>query len=115
MPVSFEALEQEARSRWDAESTRPWLRVGTALCGQAAGGLEVVEALQKELDSEGVDARLSEVGCFGLCYAEPLLDIQLPGGPRECFTEISTPSEPVRSSPHTSRVGSLCMSWSSAI
>ena len=22
------------------------------------------------------------VGCFGLCYAEPLLDVQMPGGPR---------------------------------
>ena len=82
MPASFEELEQEALRRWEDESARPWLRVGTALCGQAAGGVEVVETLRRELDSQNVDARLSEVGCFGLCYAEPLLDVQLPGGPR---------------------------------
>ena len=82
MPANFEELEQEALRRWEDESARPWLRVGTALCGQAAGGEEVVEALRRELDSQGVDARLSEVGCFGLCYAEPLLDVQLPGGSR---------------------------------
>ena len=42
----------------------------------------MVSALRDALDKHGVDARLSEVGCFGLCYAEPLLDVQLPGGPR---------------------------------
>ena len=75
-------LEAEAARRWDVESRRPWLRVGTALCGQAAGADAVVAALKDALQSQGVDARLSEVGCIGLCYAEPLLDVQLPGGPR---------------------------------
>ena len=75
-------LEAEATRRWDAESRRPWLRVGTALCGQAAGANAVVAALKDALQSQGVDARVSEVGCIGLCYAEPLLDVQLPGGPR---------------------------------
>ena len=75
-------LEAEAARRWDAESMRPWLRVGTALCGQAAGSDAVVAALKDVLQSQDVDARISEVGCIGLCYAEPLLDVQLPGGPR---------------------------------
>lgn len=75
-------LEAEAARRWDAESMRPWLRVGTALCGQAAGSEAVVAALKDALQSQDVDARISEVGCIGLCYAEPLLDVQLPGGPR---------------------------------
>ena len=82
MPASFGEMEQEALRRWETETARPWLRVGTALCGQAAGGIEVVESLRRELDNQGADARLSEVGCLGLCYAEPLLDVQLPGGPR---------------------------------
>ena len=82
LPTSFQELEQGALRRCEEESARPWLRVGTALCGQAAGGVEVVQALRDALDDQGADARLSEVGCFGLCYAEPLLDIQLPGGPR---------------------------------
>ena len=75
-------LEAEAVRRWNAESMRPWLRVGTALCGQAAGSDAVVAALKDALQGQGVDARISEVGCIGLCYAEPLLDVQLPGGPR---------------------------------
>ena len=82
MAANFEQLESEAIRRRDAESARPWLRVGTALCGQAAGADAVVAAVSDALESQGVDARLTEVGCIGLCYAEPLLDVQLPGGPR---------------------------------
>ena len=82
MPASFEQLEAEALRRREEEARRPWLRVGTALCGLAAGGDAVVAALRDALDAQRVDARLTEVGCFGLCYAEPLLDVQLPGGPR---------------------------------
>ena len=82
MPANFEQLEAEAIRRREAEAGRPWLRVGTALCGQAAGADAVVTALRDALESQGVEARLSEVGCIGLCYAEPLLDVQLPGGPR---------------------------------
>ena len=82
MPASYEHLEAEAQRRKEAGAGRPWVRVGTALCGQAAGAGVVVAALRRELESQGVDARLSEVGCIGLCYAEPLVDVQLPGGPR---------------------------------
>ena len=82
MPANFEQLAAEATRRRDAESKRPWLRIGTALCGQAAGSEAVVAALKDALQSQDVDARISEVGCIGLCYAEPLLDVQLPGGPR---------------------------------
>ncbi len=82
MPADFAQLKAEATRRWEGETTRPWLRVGTALCGQAAGADEVVAALREALELQSVSARISEVGCIGLCYAEPLLDVQLPGGPR---------------------------------
>ena len=82
MLANYQQLEAEALSRWAADSQRPWVRVGTALCGQAAGCSSVVSALREALDRHGVDARLSEVGCIGLCYAEPLVDVQLPGGAR---------------------------------
>jgi hypothetical protein len=50
------------------------------MCGLAAGAAEVAEAFRQELAARGVDALVSEVGCMGLCYAEPLVDIQ-PAGP----------------------------------
>ena len=78
----YQLLKAQADQRWQALTAgdRPWIRVGTAMCGHAAGANEVVEALRAELDKRGFEARMSEVGCLGICYAEPLVDILKPGG-----------------------------------
>ncbi len=64
------------------------VRVGTALCGQAAGALAVAEAFRREMQAQGVDGVVSEVGCLGLCYAEPLVDIRTTAGPRFFYANV---------------------------
>ena len=73
---TYQEIRAEADARWSVLTAgeRPWIRIGTAMCGQAAGALEVVDALHSELSSRGVDATVTEVGCLGLCFAEPLVD-----------------------------------------
>ena len=88
MPASFEQLEAEALSRRDADAQLPWVRIGTALCGEAAGAVAVVSEFRKAIERHGIQVRLSEVGCIGLCYAEPLVDVQLPGGPRVFYGDF---------------------------
>ncbi|MBI4234584.1 MAG: SLBB domain-containing protein [Chloroflexi bacterium] len=94
MLAAFQALREQATARWDAlgKGARPWIRVGTAICGRAAGAAEVLEALKRELARRGVDANVQEVGCLGLCFAEPLVDIQRPGSPRIFFKNV-TPAQ----------------------
>ena len=55
------------------------IQVGTAPCGLAKGARGVVTTLQKELDKAGVDASVVQVGCIGMCYAEPTVEVTLPG------------------------------------
>ncbi|MBF8266752.1 MAG: NADH-quinone oxidoreductase subunit [Dehalococcoidia bacterium] len=92
--ATFEELLQEAQRRHhELESgERPWIRVGTAVCGEAAGALPVVEAFRAELERRGIAANVSAVGCLGLCYAEPLVDILKPGRPR-IFYKSLTPEQ----------------------
>ena len=61
--ATYGELKAEADDRWQVLTAgdRPWIRVGTAMCGQAAGGLDVVDALREELENRGVDAVVSEV------------------------------------------------------
>jgi NADH:ubiquinone oxidoreductase subunit F (NADH-binding)/(2Fe-2S) ferredoxin len=59
------------------------------MCGLAAGAAEVAEAFRQELAARGVDALVSEVGCMGLCYAEPLVDIQPVGGSRTFYSSVT--------------------------
>ena len=94
MATSFEEIRTEAGGRWNALTAGdvPWIRIGTALCGKAAGADDVISAIHAELQQHGIQATVSDVGCLGLCYAEPLVDIMLPGGPR-IFYGNTTPSK----------------------
>ncbi len=59
--------------------------VGTGTCGLGAGAARTLAAVRAHLAARGVVADLVEVGCIGLCAAEPLLDVQLPGRTRLSF------------------------------
>ena len=89
--MSFAELVQEADRRWKAltDGDTPWIRVGAALCGKAAGCDDVLRALESSLRRHGVAAQISEVGCLGPCFAEPLVDVQLPGGPRVIYRNVT--------------------------
>ncbi|MBI4200934.1 MAG: SLBB domain-containing protein [Chloroflexi bacterium] len=89
MTQAYESLKQRALERQRLMESRPRVRVGTALCGLAAGAGAVAEAFRREAKARGVDAIVSEVGCLGLCYAEPLVDIQSPGGPRVFYSNVT--------------------------
>ncbi len=89
--TTFNELKTEADRRWQdlVAGDKPWIRVGTAMCGQAVGAVEVVAALRSELEACDIPATVDEVGCLGMCYAEPLVDVMKPGGPRVFFSGMA--------------------------
>ena len=88
---TYTELRQRADEHWQGlvAGDRPWIRVGTAMCGHAAGAAEVLEAIHNELEARGVEAKVDEVGCIGLCFAEPLVDILTPGSSRLFFGNVT--------------------------
>jgi len=64
---------------------RPLICVGMSTCGISANARQTWDVLSEELDRMGSDARMMRVGCLGLCYAEPLVYIGLPGRPLICY------------------------------
>ncbi len=95
MPT-YQELKAEADRRWQAlvAGGKPWIRVGTAMCGHAAGAYQVIDALKAELKRHKVDAEIDEVGCLGICYAEPLVDILKPGRSRLFFRNVTPEDVP---------------------
>jgi NADH:ubiquinone oxidoreductase subunit F (NADH-binding)/(2Fe-2S) ferredoxin len=89
--MKFDELVAEASRRWQSLTAgeTPWIRVGTALCGKAAGCDAVLQALQASLQRHGAAVQISEVGCLGPCFAEPLVDVQLPGGSRVVYRNVT--------------------------
>ena len=92
MAVSFSEIQERAAERWQrlTAGDTPWIRVGTALCGQAAGAEQVADAIEAELEQQGLKAQVSRVGCLGLCFAEPLVDVLIPGQARVFYGNVTT-------------------------
>jgi NADH-quinone oxidoreductase subunit F len=88
--MGFEKIQEQSLADWNElqRSPRPRIFVGAATCGRAAGALTVLERIKEEL-GYNVDAILMQVGCIGLCYAEPLVDIIKPPRPRICYRNVT--------------------------
>ena len=84
-------LEELKRAGWlKLYPPVPRITVSMATCGRAAGGSELVKALSKKLGELNVEAEVVSVGCQGLCWAEPLVEIQIPGQPRAVYGNVET-------------------------
>ena len=89
--IKFEEIKRRAKEEWNTlqRSKKPLILVGTATCGRSAGALKVLETFRKELKNRGIDCNIIEVGCIGLCYAEPIVTIKKPGRPGICYGNIT--------------------------
>lgn len=87
----FSKIQAQAKAEWEAlkHSDRPHILIGAATCGQAAGASAVIEAINTELARHNIEASITQVGCIGLCYAEPLVDIVKPNRPRICYGKVT--------------------------
>jgi len=90
--MNFADLSKQAKKEWKAlnSSQRPLILVGTATCGRSAGALEVLETFKKESKKRGFDCNIIEVGCIGLCYAEPVVCIIKPSSGGICYGNITS-------------------------
>ena len=78
-------VREEARARLDlrikGDSTEGIVQVKVAMatCGIASGARPIMEFFADELDKRGIGAVVTQTGCMGYCYAEPTVEVQLPG------------------------------------
>lgn len=69
----------DQRLNADSPQARIQIRVAMATCGIAAGAGPVMEFLVDELDKRGIGATVTPTGCMGYCYAEPTVEVLIPG------------------------------------
>ena len=89
--MTFEEISGRAESEWKAlqSSNKPRILVGAGTCGRAAGAIDVVEAINRELGQRNIDAIVTQVGCMGLCYAEPMIGVIKPGRPQIIYGNLT--------------------------
>jgi NADH:ubiquinone oxidoreductase subunit F (NADH-binding)/NAD-dependent dihydropyrimidine dehydrogenase PreA subunit/(2Fe-2S) ferredoxin len=69
--------------------TRPTIFVGMGTCGLGAGAGKTIAAVREYLAEKNLAADVVEVGCIGLCSAEPIMEVQLPERPRVSFEHVT--------------------------
>ncbi|MDX9940860.1 MAG: NADH-ubiquinone oxidoreductase-F iron-sulfur binding region domain-containing protein [Bacteroidales bacterium] len=82
-------LEKELSYISRERVSKPRIYVGMGTCGKIAGAGQTFLTIKEYLDDHGIEADLVEGGCIGLCSAEPMVDVQLPGRARVSFGNIS--------------------------
>jgi NADP-reducing hydrogenase subunit HndB len=55
------------------------VKIAMATCGIAAGAKPIMDFFIEELDKRAIGAVVTQTGCMGYCYAEPTVEVQLPG------------------------------------
>ncbi len=88
-PTETAQVSSRLRSFLRTKVTKPTLYLGAGTCGLGAGAAKTKEAIHHYATAKGIDVDLIEVGCIGLCSAEPLLDVQLPQRTRVSFKNIT--------------------------
>ena len=78
--LAYDRIYKQAIQRQEAflSVPGPRIHIGTATCGIAAGALETRSAFEEALTQRNIDAQIHTVGCFGHCYAEPVVIIDHP-------------------------------------
>lgn len=69
----------DLREKSDNPDQMVQVKVAMATCGIAAGAKEVMSYFIELLDREKIDALVTQTGCMGYCYAEPTVEVTVPG------------------------------------
>ncbi len=90
MHLKLNKYIKKAKTEWaDLHNPKkPLILVGTATCGRSAGALDTVNAIENYLNENSLDCEIIEVGCIGLCFAEPLVVIYSGDNPGVCYQEV---------------------------
>lgn len=66
------------------------IRVAMATCGIASGAKTVMDFLVNELDKRNIASVVTQTGCMGYCYAEPTIEVTIPGKEPLVFGYVDT-------------------------
>jgi NADP-reducing hydrogenase subunit HndB len=74
-------LQDQMKVRENSQNTDTLVQVKVAMatCGIASGAKEVMDYLVDELDKRNIEAVVTQTGCMGYCYAEPTIEVKMPG------------------------------------
>ena len=75
----LESRKLEIRNFDSKSGNNVTVKVALATCGIASGARNVMEFFQEQLERRNIPATVTKTGCMGYCFAEPTIEVKLPG------------------------------------
>lgn len=67
------------------------IAVGMATCGIASGSRDTINAIVDEVRKQGLNnVSVVQTGCLGYCYAEPVVEVKMPGKEPVLYGNVDT-------------------------
>jgi NADP-reducing hydrogenase subunit HndB len=66
------------------------VKVAMATCGIASGARPVFEYMKDELEKRNIPSKVTQTGCMTYCFAEPTVEITIPGKDPVMFGFVTT-------------------------
>lgn len=89
------ARREETQQRWQEKiNADVYITVGMGTCGLAAGAVDTLAAIEKELEKRNMTPAISKVGCVGMCSYEPMVEMQAAGRPRVNYGQATSENVP---------------------
>jgi len=78
------------REKGDNVEQKVQVKVAMATCGIASGAKQTMEFFMDQLEKRNIDGVTTQTGCMGYCYAEPTVEVRLPGNDPVVFGNVTT-------------------------
>ena len=69
----------DLRDKAENPGSQVQVKVAMATCGIASGAKNVMDFFVRELPKRDIGAVVTQTGCMGYCFAEPTVEITIPG------------------------------------
>ena len=85
-------LTRESLKALSGQNSLPccsFIKVGMSSCGVEAGARGVYDFLKQEVEKRFPHIAVRQCGCNGLCHAEPLVEVCVPGVPAVIYGQVT--------------------------
>ncbi|MBP1670748.1 MAG: (2Fe-2S) ferredoxin domain-containing protein [Bacteroidales bacterium] len=82
--------EMNIREKSNEPESLVQIRVAMATCGIASGARTVMNTLVEKIEKDKIPAVVTQGGCMGYCYAEPTIEVKVPGKDPVVFGNVDS-------------------------
>jgi len=82
--------EMNIREKSNEPESLVQIRVAMATCGIASGARTVMNTLVEKIEKDKIPAVVTQGGCMGYCYAEPTIEVNVPGKDPVVFGNVDS-------------------------